>query len=548
MNKIENDILNLKLKKICKELENANIFSERGIRNDKQMSFSFVVYTAERFLNNFNIEEVIENITDGGEDKSIDIFNIDAENDTVNINIFQCKYKKQNILETIGENDIIKFERKIEQVIINDDTEHVNPYLKHQLGIYKDIIKDKSLSNINVNLYLVTNGADLNKNEKDSLSNFKERHSIINKIVIYNNYEFFIDSKETEIEEMEIQISDDITKMNNDISACIVNFKTYELANLYEKFQDRILEKNVRKLLKSSINKNIADSLINDPKMFWYKNNGLSIVCRRWEQKKINGNNVLILENPYIVNGGQTTKTIYNLYKDCTSDEDRNCFYDSYIMARIYQTTDEDKIAAIVQGTNNQNKITLYDLKSSNINLKKIKEFFKENNISLLIKRDIEEEKLEKSINSDLLLQIYCASYMEIPHKSKISKNKLIEDYYDDVYSNANIHKELLNSFNVYDFVKANNRNLKYEHLNHSTFSILYLIYKLRPELKNEINLKLLDETYKKAIDILNKIVDEQKNKDENYSHHNFFKSEKSTTAINEYLKKYQKSLELARK
>lgn len=540
MNKIDNDILNLKLEKVKNELEKENIFRERNICNNNKLNFSFVVYTAERFLNNFNIVEIMENITEGGEDNSIDIFNIDADNDIVNINIFQCKYKRQKFNTTIGENDIIKFTNKIKQIIINNNIEQINPYLKHQIEAYKDIIKDKSLSHINVNLYLVTNGADLNPKEKESLNEFKEHYPIINKIVIYNNYEFFIDNKETEIEEMEIQISDDITKMNNNISACIVNFKTYELANLYEKFQDRILEKNVRKLLKSNINKNVADSLINDPKMFWYKNNGLSIVCRRWEQKKINGNNVLILENPYIVNGGQTTKTIYNLYKNCTSDKERNCFYDSYIMARVYQTTDDDKIAAIVQGTNNQNKITLYDLKSSNINLKKIKEFFKENNISLLIKRDIEEEKLNKSINSDLMLQIYCASYMGIPHKSKISKNKLIEDYYDEVYSNSNIHNDLLNCFNVYDFIKSNNKNLKYEHLNHSTFSILYLIYKLKPELKDKIDFKILNDTYTYAINILNKIVEEQKRKDENYSHHNFFKSEKSTIAINKYLKNNQ--------
>lgn len=83
MNKIDNDILNLKLEKVKNELEKENIFRERNICNNNKLNFSFVVYTAERFLNNFNIVEIMENITEGGEDNSIDIFNIDADNDIV---------------------------------------------------------------------------------------------------------------------------------------------------------------------------------------------------------------------------------------------------------------------------------------------------------------------------------------------------------------------------------------------------------------------------------------------------------------------------------
>lgn len=545
MNKLENDILKNRLEILKTELQNKNVFSDRNINEEqRQLSFTFVVYAFQRFINNYNIDEIIDDITEGGGDNNIDVFNIQDEDDdgTININLFQVKYKtEKNLEQTIGENDIQAFISKIRKLIIFGDLENINlnPYINKKYDEFMDIVKSKDLSSIKLNLYLVTNGKDLNDSEIAELTKFVNDNNIIHNYKVLNDYNFFVDKPEKEIEEIQVKISDDIIKMNHNISACIVSFKTYELAKLYEKFKDRILEKNVRKLLGGEINSNISESLLKDPKMFWYKNNGLSIVCRRWEDKTIGGDTVLILENPYIVNGGQTTKTIYNLYKESENKEDELLpFHKSYVMARVYQTTDADQMTSIVRGTNNQNKITLYDLKSTNENLKKIKEFFNLQNISMLIQRDIEETKKEKSINSDFLLQIYCSIYKRIPHRSKISKSKLIEDYYDEVYSNPNIHNDLLNSFYIYEYVRTENKKMTQSHLNHSLYSMLYLIGIIEPKLQEGFDKCLIEKSYKEALNILDEIVENQSKNDKDYTHHNFFKAEKSTIAINNYFTK----------
>jgi len=541
MNKLENDILNSKLRILRAELVNKEIFKNRNITESNQIPFTFVVYTLQRFLSNYNIEEVIEEITEGGNDQNIDIFNIDEESSTgdINVNLFQVKYKSEtNLNQTIGSNDVQAFINKVQKIIINADISNypLNSYLKNKFEEFIDICKGSDGSNIKINLFLVTNGSNLNDLEINELNKFKDEYSVVNKFIVLNDYNFFIDKPEKEISDVKIKISDDIIKMNHNISACIVSFKTYELAKLYESFKDRILEKNVRKLVGGEINKNIATSLLSDPKMFWYKNNGLSIVCRRWEDKTVGGDTVLTLENPYIVNGGQTTKTIYNLFKEREDSEEQLLpFHKSYVMARIYQTTDDDQITAIVRGTNNQNKITLYDLKSTNENLKKIKAFFDTKEVSLLIQRNVEEEKKPKAINSDLLLQVYCAIYKSIPHKSKISKNKLIKDYYDDVYSNPSIHNDLLNSFYLYEYVRKENKCRSQQHLSHSMYSVLYIMGCCEVSLKESFAPDIAIKAYNKSVGILDEIV--QRQQDENYSNHNFFKSEKSTNEINNYLK-----------
>lgn len=538
MEKLENDILTARLRKVQTELEDLGIYEERNIQNAQKTSFAFVVYVLQRFLGNYNIEEIISNVTEGGQDNSIDILHIDNNSeDEININVFQCKYKTEtNLTSTIGENEVDLFLRKVKTIIIDKDMSNIstNPNLEQQLNMLWDISKNTELNNIHLNLFLATNGANINEQEKNTLKKFQEENSIVKKIDVLCNYDFMIGKQDTPIDKIVIPIDKNYIQLNNGINTCIVSFSAFDIACLYEKTGDVILEKNVRKLIKSKINQNIYNSLIDDPGMFWYKNNGLSIVCERFEVKTMSGRKELEITHPYIVNGGQTTKTIYNHYLKCNGDEEKlTPLYDASIIARIYQTTAPEQITEIVQGTNTQNKITMYDLKSTNSNLRKIKEFFYENHISLLINRDIEEEKLPLSINSDTLLQLYCSLYMEIPHKAKISISKLIEDYYDDVYNTPDIHKKLLNTFKINQIVKNKNKeHTDIIHLKHSSLSLLFLIGLLNPSLKDTYNEEELVETYDNALNILNEIVEKQKEEDANYSNHNFFKSEKSTLQI----------------
>ena len=538
MEKLENDILTARLRKVQTELKELGIYDERNIQSAQETSFAFVVYTLQRFLGNYNIEEIIDNVTEGGQDNSIDILHIDnnSENE-ININVFQCKYKTEaNLTSTIGENDVDLFLRKVKTIIIDKDISNIstNPNLEQQLNMLWDISQNTELNNIHLNLFLVTNGANINEQEKNTLKKFQEENSIVKKIDILCDYDFMIGKQDTPIDKIVIPIDKNYIQLNNGINTCIVSFSAFDIACLYEKTGDVILEKNVRKLIKSKINQNIYNSLIDDPGMFWYKNNGLSIVCERFEVKTMSGRKELEITHPYIVNGGQTTKTIYNHYLRCANDEEKlTPLYDASVIARIYQTTAPEQITEIVQGTNTQNKITMYDLKSTNSNLRKIKEFFYENHISLLINRDIEEEKLALSINSDTLLQLYCSLYIGIPHKAKISISKLIEDYYDDVYNTPDIHTKLLNTFKINQVIKNKNKeHTDIIHLKHSSLSLLFVIGLLNPTLKDVYDEELLMETYDNALNILNEIVEKQKTEDVNYSNHNFFKSEKSTIQI----------------
>ena len=85
------------------------------------------------------------------------------------------------------------------------------------------------------------------------------------------------------------------------------------LAKLYKKYQQVLLEKNVRTFLqfKGKVNKGIRKTLREEPDMFFSYNNGISTTASEIEVKDIDG--TLYITRLYdwqIVNGGQTTASI----------------------------------------------------------------------------------------------------------------------------------------------------------------------------------------------------------------------------------------------
>lgn len=77
---------------------------------------------------------------------------------------------------------------------------------------------------------------------------------------------------------------------------------------------DMLYEKNVRKFLgtRRKVNKAIRGTLENTPNLFGLYNNGITIVVSDLSK---NSSNILLLTNPFVVNGCQTTKIIWEVFQ-----------------------------------------------------------------------------------------------------------------------------------------------------------------------------------------------------------------------------------------
>lgn len=111
-----------------------------------------------------------------------------------------------------------------------------------------------------------------------------------------------------------------------DFDVYLLGMKGTWLAELYKQDSVRLLEPNVRSYLKrtSKVNAGILSTVKNNPEQFVSFNNGISAVATNLTLSKTPNQNQLVkiqkIDNFQIVNGGQTTATLYECLKDKLSD------------------------------------------------------------------------------------------------------------------------------------------------------------------------------------------------------------------------------------
>lgn len=90
------------------------------------------------------------------------------------------------------------------------------------------------------------------------------------------------------------------------------------LSNIYDQYGGRLLEQNVRTFLQArgKVNKGIRRTILEEPRRFFPYNNGISATAEEVAEERHGGvTYVNALKNLQIVNGGQTTASIFNAVK-----------------------------------------------------------------------------------------------------------------------------------------------------------------------------------------------------------------------------------------
>lgn len=136
------------------------------------------------------------------------------------------------------------------------------------------------------------------------------------------------------------------------------------LATTYEKYGYSFLNGNVRAYLKKTqkVNKQIYETLENDPNYFVAYNNGLSTVASNIEIDE--DNNISKIYGWQIVNGGQTTATIFEAKKANVNLSQVYVPVKLTLIRNVSNETDE-LISKISEYANTQSKVNQSDLSSN---------------------------------------------------------------------------------------------------------------------------------------------------------------------------------------
>ncbi|WP_367344163.1 AIPR family protein [Methanomethylovorans sp.] len=226
-----------------------------------------------------------------------------------------------------------------------------------------------------INLFLITNGQVKSEvKSSDKLEKYSIFYRVIDISYIYNiSYKSRIP--------IEIDFSKNGFHLpciandteNNDYQSYLAIIPGDALIEIYEQYGARLLEQNVRSFLQftGKYNKGIRNTIIKEPHMFLAFNNGISATAEEiklFDLPNNKGKGIGYVKDFQIVNGGQTTASIYHTWK-----QNKNInISEIYVQLKITIIKNRENfgliISKIAEYANTQNKVSTSDLSSNREN------------------------------------------------------------------------------------------------------------------------------------------------------------------------------------
>ena len=291
------------------------------------------------------------------------------------VELFITVFKGTNEIETTTKSEIETAQKRISNFFnkciskeyVNEIEESSEIFqLANTLANYQELKENL----VRVNAILLTDGeykGEFPKNEK--ISDYNIFYRVIDIRFLYKISEearvpIEIDFNDFDGEKFEIPCLP-ASAENPDYKAYIAIIPGTCLAKLYERYGARLLEQNVRSFLQftGKINKGIRDTIRNEPHMFFAFNNGIAATADHIELDETK-HFVNKINNLQIVNGGQTTASIYN-----TAKKDRANISNIFVQVKISVVKNKENFSEIVsrisEYANTQNKVSVSDLSSN---------------------------------------------------------------------------------------------------------------------------------------------------------------------------------------
>lgn len=400
----------------------------------------------------FDPDYALECLTDGANDGGIDAVFNDPNSDGNDMIIVQSKYYEETPLKGA---DVAGELYKILETCKSIDNFKTSGINEKVLSAYRNA-KSQMEDTGNVRIVFFTSYDPKTKRERSKIEktnteickpyelemNF--RSDIESQIEIIVNGKLFVD-----YDKLEIDKKDNVLYYDDSI---IVNISAHSLQSLQNRRRNGLLGMNLRYYIKQkTVDDGIQQTISREPENFWYKNNGIVIVCDRYA---FDGKE-LKLYNFSIINGGQTTNRIGRL--DIEKD-----FYLQCKVIIIKGTSRDDRdafIHNIAEATNSQKPIKKADLKSNTPEQIRLGERLRKYQVYYITKKgDKPPKQFSEPYQNTTLEQVgklSLAAVLQMPGSARSNSQKMYQDeYYYSIYgtdAKAGVIANLLKISYYYD-------------------------------------------------------------------------------------------------
>lgn len=417
-------------------------------------------------------------LVDGGQDKQIDVITIVDENDEAVIYILQVKNT-----QSFESNVLIQMRNGL-QWIFNKPRSDVetlnNKNFKDQIFAYRALQSSIGPSNIHVRVAYITNApgtlvsdeCDQEKKtiddeyDRDVFASFKFEYWSANEVVDRINA---LDKKDRKISN-DLKIRYDantpslIKYQTQGLTGIVCSVPGSEIAKIVNADPNGyVFDLNIRKYLgnRGSVNPEILSTCSSNELsyLFWFLNNGITIVCDKIDPVTDPDNPHVKLTNMQIVNGCQTASSLARAAAIGSLQKDTR------VLVKIYQTGDSNLVDRIVLTTNNQNKISGRNLRSNDDDQSDLEKGFALYNLFYERKPrqydNVAGANKSNIISNDTVATAYLGIVLKRCSDARSRKYKVWSEFYDKIFDGGTVQPYVLASL-IYTEVRESLKKDRY--------------------------------------------------------------------------------------
>lgn len=405
----------------------------------------------------FDQDVIEEFLTDGANDGGIDAIFNDPTSEGNDLIIVQSKFYENTAL---GTDNVAGELYKINETLKKLQSNKISEFNDKLVTAYRNATSQME-DNANIRIVFFTSYQPKNKRERNKLD--KSMRDYFGKYDLEMNFRSDIEAQIELCDNGKLCVDYDkiaIDDKNNYLKyedSIIVNISALSLQELQNRRRNGLLGMNLRYYVRQkAVDTGIEKTINKEPENFWYKNNGILIICDDYE---IDGKEIK-LWNFSIVNGGQTTNRIGKL--DIEKDFYLQC---KVVKSKGNTTQMKDKFALeIAEATNSKKPVKKADLKANTPEQIRLKERLNRCQVYYITKKgDKTPKQYSEPYQTATLEQVGklgLAAVLQMPGSARSNSQRMYNDeYYYSIFgqdAKEGVIADLLKMSYYYDkFVKV---------------------------------------------------------------------------------------------
>lgn len=312
-----------------------------------------------------------EAVTDGKDDNGVDAIYFDASNKI--LFVVQAKWRDQGI----GSLDVAETSKAINGFtdLVRQEFGRFNT----KIQAFKQVVEDAlTTEKSTYKLILVHTGQnDLEEHPRrlvddclEEFNNFKSDTSndLLDIKVLKQNELYRFITKGVQGDPIDLEVAVEDWGKIDEPFAVYGKVQAVHIADWWNKYYPRLVERNIRKFLGADVevNSGLSHTLLVEPEKFWHHNNGVTVICQSITRKMMGAHNrdsaYLVCHGASIVNGAQTAGSIAAAF-----EKNPDQVAKAYVLVRFIEVGGDSSSElgiSITRATNTQNRITRQDFVS----------------------------------------------------------------------------------------------------------------------------------------------------------------------------------------